>query len=125
MKGPPDLTPDDRAILAAAPDDRARPLPAFTACQKLQGDPDEAGATASAGADAAAKAARRAELSCEKVAQVKFDGPALAGLDPGTPVSDRGSGLLADFELDRPACLLLNDRGAVPHPTAGANIFDL
>jgi len=38
---------------------------------------------------------------------------------------DRGSGLLGDFELDRPTRLLLNDGGAFANPAAGANVVDL
>jgi hypothetical protein len=38
---------------------------------------------------------------------------------------NRCAGLLSDFELNRPACLLLNDCGAVSNTAAGANITDL
>jgi hypothetical protein len=38
---------------------------------------------------------------------------------------DRGAGLLGDLELNRPACLLLNDGGPVSNSAAGANIVDL
>jgi hypothetical protein len=38
---------------------------------------------------------------------------------------DRGPGLIGDLELNRPACLLLNDSGAVSNSVAGANIVDL
>src|SRR5277367_2373459 len=34
-------------------------------------------------------------------------------------------GLLGDLELNRPACLLLNDSGALSNSVAGANIVDL
>jgi hypothetical protein len=51
--------------------------------------------------------------------------PSIPGLDLGKPGSDRGSGLLGDFELNRPARLFLNDVGAVSDPTAGADIVDL
>jgi hypothetical protein len=49
----------------------------------------------------------------------------IPGLDLGKPGSDRGSGLFGNFELDRSAGLLLNDRGAVSDPAAGADIVDL
>jgi hypothetical protein len=49
----------------------------------------------------------------------------LPRLDFRKPVSDRGSGLLGDFELDLPAYLRLDDSGAVSRPTTGANIFNL
>ena len=42
----------------------------------------------------------------------------------GKPVVDRGSGVLRDFKLHRPACLFLNDGSALSNPTAGANIID-
>jgi len=41
------------------------------------------------------------------------------------PGLDRGAGLLGDLELNRPACLLLNDSGAVSNSVAGADIVDL
>jgi hypothetical protein len=51
---------------------------------------------------------------------------------PGAPVSnvgkprlDRGSGLLGDLELHRPARLLLNGGRAVTYPTADADIVDV
>src|SRR5215813_3905574 len=43
----------------------------------------------------------------------------------GKPRLDRGSGLLGDLELHRPARLLLNDGCAVTDPTADADIIDL
>ena len=43
-------------------------------------------------------------------------------VDPGKPVLDRRPGLLGDFKLHRPACLLLDYSGAVSNPSAGANI---
>jgi hypothetical protein len=43
----------------------------------------------------------------------------------GKPGLDRGSGLLGDFELDRPPRLLLNNGGAVSDTAAGANTVDL
>jgi hypothetical protein len=51
--------------------------------------------------------------------------PSIPGLDRGQPRSDRGSGLFGNFELDRSACLLLNDGGAISDPAAGADIVDL
>ena len=51
--------------------------------------------------------------------------PSIPGLDLGKPGSDRGSGLFGNFELNRPARLLLNDRGAVSDPAAGANVVNL
>src|SRR5215510_8715468 len=43
----------------------------------------------------------------------------------GKPRLDRGSGLLGDLELHRPARLLLNDGRAVKDPPADADIVDL
>ena len=40
------------------------------------------------------------------------------------PVSDGGSCLLGDFELDRPADLLLDHGGAVSRPAADAHVID-
>src|SRR5215470_2128424 len=48
-----------------------------------------------------------------------------AASDVGKPRLDRGSGLLGDLELHRPARLLLNDGRAVTDPTANADIVDL
>jgi hypothetical protein len=41
------------------------------------------------------------------------------------PRLDRGSGLLGNLELHRPARLLLNDRRAITDPTTDADIVDL
>jgi hypothetical protein len=49
----------------------------------------------------------------------------IPGLDLGKPGSNRGSGPLRDFELNRLARLFLNDSCAVSNPTAGADIIDL
>jgi hypothetical protein len=46
-------------------------------------------------------------------------------VDLRKPGLDRGAGLLGDLELNRPACLLLIDSGAVSNSVAGANIVDL
>src|SRR6201993_1431296 len=43
----------------------------------------------------------------------------------GKPRLDRGSGLLGDLELHRPARFLLNDGRAVTDTTADADILDL
>ena len=43
----------------------------------------------------------------------------------GEPRLDRGSGLLGNLELHRPARLLLDDGRAVTDPTADADIVDL
>jgi len=45
-----------------------------------------------------------------------------SGLDAGKPVPDRCSGLLGDLELDRPAGLLLDHGGAVPHLAAAGQV---
>jgi hypothetical protein len=50
---------------------------------------------------------------------------AVSRVDLRKPGLDRGAGLLCDLELNRPACLLLNDSGAVSNSVAGANIVDL
>src|SRR5260370_9066832 len=60
----------------------------------------------------------RPEAAREEVVSV-------SGVDFGKPGSDRGSGLFGNFELDRSAGLLLNNRGAVSDPAAGADIVDL
>jgi hypothetical protein len=46
-------------------------------------------------------------------------------VDPGEPVLDRRPGLLGDFKLHRPACLLLDYSDAMSNPSAGANIVEL
>jgi hypothetical protein len=45
---------------------------------------------------------------------------AVSRVDLRKPVFDRGAGLLGDLELNRPACLLLNDNGAVSNSAAGS-----
>jgi hypothetical protein len=61
----------------------------------------------------------RPEAAGEEVPSV------ICGLDLEKPVLDRGSGLFGNFELDRSAGLLLNDRGTVSDSAVGANIVDL
>src|SRR5262250_64668 len=51
--------------------------------------------------------------------------PGAPASNVGKPRLDRGSGLLGDLELHRPARLLLNDGRAVTDPTADADIVDL
>src|SRR5215813_1664996 len=51
--------------------------------------------------------------------------PGVPASNVGKPRLDRGSGLLGDLELHRPARLLLNDGRAVTDPTANADIVDL
>ena len=51
--------------------------------------------------------------------------PGAPASNVGKPSLDRGSGLLGDLELHRPARLLLNDGCAVTDPTADADILDL
>jgi hypothetical protein len=46
-------------------------------------------------------------------------------VDLRKPGLDRGTGELGDLELNRPACLLLSDSGAVSNSAPGANIVDL
>jgi hypothetical protein len=41
------------------------------------------------------------------------------------PITDRGPGLLHDFELDRSPCLFLDHGATVSHPAAGAYVVDL
>src|SRR5690348_13735773 len=48
--------------------------------------------------------------------------PGVPASNVGKPRLDRGSGLLGDLELHRPARLLLNDGRAVTDPTADADI---
>lgn len=50
---------------------------------------------------------------------------AVSRFDLRKPVLDRDAGLLGDLELNRLACLLLNDSGAVSNAVAGAHIVDL
>jgi hypothetical protein len=50
---------------------------------------------------------------------------AVSRVDLRKPGLDRGAGLLGELELNQPACLLLNDSGAVSTSAAGANIVDL
>jgi len=40
------------------------------------------------------------------------------------PITDRGPGLLHDFELDRSPCLFLDHGATVSHPAAGAYVVD-
>jgi len=51
--------------------------------------------------------------------------PGVPASNVGKPRLDRGSGLLGDLELHRPARLLLNDGRAVRDPAANADIVDL
>src|SRR5262247_1247298 len=51
--------------------------------------------------------------------------PGVPASNVGKPRLDRGSGLLGDLELHRPARLLLNDGRAVADPTTDADIVDL
>ena len=51
--------------------------------------------------------------------------PSIPNFDLGKPGSDRGSGLFGDFELDRSACLFLNNGRAVSDPAGRTDIVDL
>jgi hypothetical protein len=51
--------------------------------------------------------------------------PGVPASNVGKPSLDRGSGLLGDLELHRPARFLLNDGRAVTDTTADADILDL
>src|SRR5215472_6591707 len=51
--------------------------------------------------------------------------PGVPASNVGKPRLNRGSGLLGDLELHRPAGLLLNDGRAVTDPAANADIVDL
>src|SRR5262249_5504178 len=42
----------------------------------------------------------------------------------GQPVSDRGPGLLRNFELDRPPGFPLDHGGPLPRPATGAHVLD-
>ena len=68
-------------------------------------------------------------LSCREVRSrpeaAREEIRAVSRIDLRKPDLDRGAGLLGDLELNRPACLLLNDGGAVSNSAPGANIVDL